>query len=253
MRLRATALSVAFAALSGAAAGAAAARGELRIVAVHPHDPSAFTQGLVWDRGRLFESLGGYGESSLREVDLGTGAVRREVALPRHEFGEGLALVGDRLVQLTWREGVARIWRRDDFAPAGTFRYSGEGWGLTYDGSQLVQSDGSSTLTFRDAADFTPRRTVNVVRDGRPAPYLNELEWADGAIYANVWQSEEILRVDSASGQVTAVFDASGLLAPDERIAVDVLNGIAWNPDTGRFYLTGKRWPKLFEVELRAP
>jgi len=148
---------------------------------------------------------------------------------------------------------VARFWRASDFTPLGSARIDGEGWGLTFDGRELVQSDGSPTLTFRSAADFKVSRTLRVVRGGRPQAYLNELEWADGAIYANVWQSDEIVRIDSASGEVVAVFDAAGLLGDEERAAADVLNGIAWNPRSRRFYITGKLWPKLFEVELRAP
>jgi glutamine cyclotransferase len=245
----------------GFAAGAAAAqgsppaprRGEVRVVDVHPHDPGAFTQGLLWHDGRLYESTGGYGASTLREVDLATGRVLRQVVLPRGEFGEGLALAGDRLVQLTWREGIARYWRLSDFAPLGTAAFAGEGWGLAYDGRDLIQSDGSATLVFRAPADLAIRRTLRVTRAGRPEAYLNELEWADGALYANVWQSDEVVRIDPSSGAVTAVFDAAHLLDPAERAGVDVLNGIAWNPRTRRFYLTGKLWPRLFEVELVAP
>jgi glutamine cyclotransferase len=253
MRLRAAALIAAAPLAASAAPPEAVVRGEVRVLAEHPHDRRAFTQGLLWHDGVLYESLGGYGESALREVDLATGAVRRETRLPRGEFGEGLALVGERLIQLTWREGVARFWRRADFAPDGSARFEGEGWGLTFDGRELIQSDGSSLLTFRAADDLSPRRTLRVTRAGRPEAYLNELEWADGALYANVWQSDEIVRIDPADGRVTAVFDAGGLLPPEERAGADVLNGIAWNPVSRRFYLTGKRWPKLYEVELVAP
>jgi glutaminyl-peptide cyclotransferase len=175
------------------------------------------------------------------------------VALPAGEFGEGLALVGERLVQLTWHEGLARVWRRDDFALLATWRYEGEGWGLAFDGRELVQSDGSATLTFRSADDFSPRRTLEVRRAGRAQAYLNELEWAEGALYANVWQSDEIVRIDPASGEVRAVFDASGLLPAELRATTDVLNGIAYDPERRRFFLTGKLWPQLFEVELVAP
>jgi len=225
-------------------------RGEIRIVAVHPHDPAAFTQGLVWHDGRLYESLGGYGRSSVREVDLESGRVLRESRLPASEFGEGLALAGDRWIQLTWRESTAHLWRRDDLVAAGSMSYEGEGWGLTTDGDRLVMSDGSSALVFRSSESFAPLSTLRVTRAGRPEAYLNELEWAAGSIYANIWQSDEIVRIDPASGEVRAVFDAGGLLTAEERQSTDVLNGIAWNPGTGRFYLTGKLWPKLFEVEL---
>ena len=226
---------------------------KVEVLRSYPHDPRAFTQGLVWADGRLFESVGLYGRSALREVDPETGRVLRQVSLPAEEFGEGLALVGDRLFQLTWQEGLARVWRRDDFAPLAEFRYEGEGWGLAYDGEHLIQSDGSATLTWRSPADFRVVRTRVVRRDGRAVPYLNELEWADGALYANVWMSDEILRIDPADGRVTAVWDAAGLLSPAERQRAEVLNGIAWNPASRRFYLTGKLWPRSFEVELTTP
>jgi glutamine cyclotransferase len=262
MRLRRLALSAAAAALAAAIANdcargnggdGAPPRGRVRVVAVHPHDSAAFTQGLLWHRGRLYESLGGYGSSRLREVEPATGRVVREVALPAGEFGEGLALVGERLIQLTWHEGIARVWRLEDFALLATWRYTGEGWGLTFDGRELVQSDGGATLTFRSADDFSPRRTLRVRRGGRPEAYLNELEWADGALYANVWQSDEIVRIDPASGEVVAVFDAGGLLPAAVRAETDVLNGIAYEPERRRFFVTGKLWPQLFEVELVEP
>jgi len=227
--------------------------GEIRIVAAYPHDPDAFTQGLAWHDGRLFESVGRYGHSSLREVEIATGRVVRQQRLPPDEFGEGLALAGERWVQLTWREQLAHLWSRDDLADVGRFAYRGEGWGLTFDGKELVMSDGGATLSFRSATDFSPSRTLAVTRAGRPEAYLNELEWADGAIYANIWQSDEVVRIDPASGAVTAVFDAGGLLSAEERRSADVLNGIAWSSATGHFFLTGKLWPKLFEVELVAP
>jgi glutamine cyclotransferase len=225
----------------------------LRVLASHPHDPEAFTQGLLWSDGRLYESVGLYGRSALREVELESGRVVRQAALPAEEFAEGLALVGDRLVQLTWRENVVRVWRRGDFAPLARLRIEGEGWGLAYDGERLIQSDGSAVLTFRSAADLSAVRTVVVRRAGRAVPYLNELEWADGALYANVWMSDEILRIDPADGRVTAAWDASGLLDAAARSRAAELNGIAWNPAARRFYLTGKLWPRLFEVELPPP
>ena len=225
----------------------------VRVLAVHPHDPRAFTQGLLFHAGKLYESTGLVGSSRLREVDPASGRVLREVALGDQEFGEGLTLAGERLVQLTWRNGIARLWRLSDFAPLGTFRYPGEGWGLAFDGTHLVQSDGSDRLTFRRPEDFAPVRTLRVARDGGAVAYLNELEFAGGALYANVWMSDEIVRVDPASGEVTATYDAAGLLAPDEAARAEVLNGIAFDPARGVFFLTGKWWPWLFEVELPAP
>ncbi len=224
-----------------------------RVVATHPHDPESFTQGLVWSRGRLFESSGLYGQSRLIEVELATGRALRQVALPQDEFAEGLALVGDRLFQLTWREGRAHLWRADDLAPLGVLSFAGEGWGLTWDGVHLVLSDGSAALSFRSPEDLREVRRLIVRRAGRAVPYLNELEWAEGAIYANVWMSDEILRIDPATGEVTAVWDAAGLLTPDERRRADVLNGLAWVPERRTFLVTGKLWPRTFELELAGP
>jgi len=225
----------------------------VRVLAVHPHDPQAFTQGLLWHAGRLYESTGLYGRSSLREVDPESGRVLRSVALPDDQFGEGLALAGDRLIQLTWREERAFVWRLSDLAPLGQLAFRGEGWGLTWDGRELVQSNGSAVLELRSAADLRLVRSLAVRRRGRPVPYLNELEWVAGALYANVWESDEIVRIDPATGEVTGTWDASGLLEPQERERADVLNGIAWNPERRVFYLTGKLWPHLFEVELPEP
>jgi len=225
----------------------------VEIVAVRPHDPGAFTQGLVWANGRLFESVGRYGRSELREVDPESGEVVRHVRLPHGEFGEGLAVVGDRLLQLTWQEGRLHVWNRRDFAPIAILDYAGEGWGLAWDGSRLVQSDGSAVLRFRDPATFRELSRLRVTRDGLPVAYLNELEWAEGWLYANVWQSDEIVRIDPASGKVAEVFDASNLLTDAERAGADVLNGIAWDPKRKLFLITGKLWPKLFEVRLGAP
>ncbi len=224
-----------------------------RIVAVRPHDVATFTQGLVWAAGRLWESSGQYGVSRLLEVEPDSGRIARSVELPREEFAEGLALAGDRLFQLTWREGRVRVWSFPELAPLATYSFSGEGWGLTWDGQRLIQSDGGAELIFRSPEDLSELGRLAVRRAGRPVPYLNELEWADGAIYANVWMSDEILRIDPATGEVTAVWDAGGLLSPAERLRTDVLNGIAWEPERRIFHLTGKYWPWRFEVELPGP
>jgi glutamine cyclotransferase len=232
---------------------AAPAAVPVRVLAVHPHDPEAFTQGLLWYGGHLYESTGLYGRSSVREVEVETGHVLRRTDLPEEEFGEGLARVGERLIQLTWREETANVWSLGDLVLGGTFEYRGEGWGLTFDGRDLIQSDGSALLSFRSPTDFHLERTLPVRRAGRAVPYLNELEWVDGSVYANVWQSDEVVRIDPRSGEVTGTWDASGLLDSEQRAAADVLNGIAWNPDKKVFYLTGKLWPSLFEVELPEP
>jgi glutaminyl-peptide cyclotransferase len=224
-----------------------------RIAAAYPHDRQAFTPGLLVRDGRLVESTGQLGHSGLREVEIESGRVLRSAPLPPDEFGEGLALVGGRLVQLTWRNGLAHGWDPATFSRVAEWSYDGEGWGLAFDGRELVQSDGSARLTFRSPETFAVTRTLDVRRAGAPQFYLNELEWIDGAIWANVWMSDEIVRIDPATGAVTGVLDAGGLLAPEERRGIDVLNGIAWDEKTRRLYVTGKYWPKLFALEIEEP
>lgn len=223
----------------------------LKVISTRPHDTSAYTQGLVWHEGKLYESAGLYRKSSLREVDPATGEVRRRVDVPPQYFAEGLARVGDRLVQLTWQEGVALVYRLSDFEKVGELRYPGEGWGLCHDGARLVMSNGSDRLAFRNPETFALLHEVRVRMAGAPVDRLNELECVDGAVYANVYETEDIVRIDPATGEVTAVIDASGLLgAGDYQAGAEVLNGIAWMPETKHFLITGKRWPLMFEVEL---
>jgi glutaminyl-peptide cyclotransferase len=233
---------------AGPGAERAAERLRVKVLSVRPHDPAAYTQGLVWDRGTLYESAGLYGRSSLRQVDPRTGEVLRHADVPPRFFAEGLALVGNRLVQLTWKEGVAFVYDALSFGRVGEFHYDGEGWGLCDDGRRLVMSDGSDRLSFRDRGTFALLGGVDVRLDGRPAQQLNELECVGGAVYANVWRSDEILRIDPASGQVSALIDAGGLLDAAERAHADVLNGIAYDAAKKTFLITGKLWPKLFEV-----
>jgi glutaminyl-peptide cyclotransferase len=218
-----------------------------------PHDPTSYTQGLVLAEGRLFESSGQYGQSELREVNPQTGDVLRSAPLDGRYFGEGLAAVGDRLVQLTWQERTAFVYRVSDFGQIGTFSYDTEGWGLCDDGSRLVMSDGSSTLYFRDRSTFGLLGTVEVMNDGEPVDELNELECVDGQVYGNVYQTESIVRIEPASGRVTAVIDAAGLLTEDEKAGAEFLNGIAYAPAAGTFLITGKYWPILFEVRFVPP
>lgn len=222
----------------------------VRVLERHPHDPAAFTQGLLWNDGVLYESTGQYGRSTLRRVRLSDGRVLGERKLEHRFFGEGLAHVDANLIQLTWREGVAIVSGVDDLRERRTMTYAGEGWGLCYDGDSLVMSNGSSTLTFRDPATMEIKRHVEVRLEGKPVSRLNELECVEGQVYANVWQRHEILRIDPRSGKVTAVIDARGLLRPEESAPADVLNGIAFRPDTNTFLITGKYWPTLFEVEF---
>lgn len=223
---------------------------QVRVVAKYPHSSDAFTQGLLWHDGVLYESTGQYGQSSLRRARLEDGDILAERSLSPTLFGEGLARVDDRLIQLTWRSGVAVVSDLESLEPRATLRYPGEGWGLCFDGKLLVMSDGSSILDFRDPDTMALVREVVVRHGGRPARKLNELECVGQDIYANVWQSDEILRIDSATGEVTAVIDASGLLSRVEAIRADVLNGIAYKPENDTFLLTGKLWPYVFEVEL---
>jgi glutaminyl-peptide cyclotransferase len=231
-----------------AAEGPALERLRVRVLAAYPHDPSAYTQGLLWHEGALYESTGQYGQSRLRRVDLKSGEVLAERVLPDDVFGEGLARVDDRLVQLSWREGRAWSYTLAGFEPRAEWTYAGEGWGLCYDGARLWMSDGSDRLVQRDPITFDPLGEVPVTTGGQPASRLNELECAEGWVYANVYQSDWILRIDPQSGEVRGLIDASGLLTASERQGVDVLNGIAYNPDREVFYLTGKYWPRLFEV-----
>jgi glutaminyl-peptide cyclotransferase len=220
----------------------------VRVIERYPHQRDAFTQGLVWDDGALYESTGVKGHSSLRLVELESGEVLRRREDESSVFAEGLALAGDLLYQLTWQDGRVFVFRRDDFAPVREHRYEGEGWGLCHDGDDLVMSDGSDRLVFRDPATFAVRRAVSVTLEGKPVSQLNELECAAGAVWANIWQADVIVRIDPRDGRVTAVVDASGLLTAEERAEADVLNGIAWMPEKRRFLITGKYWPWMFEV-----
>lgn len=223
---------------------------KVEVLAIVPHDPESYTQGLLWHAGSLYESAGQYGSSSLRRADPATGEVRQRVEVPPQYFAEGLALVGDKLIQLTWEEQTALVYRLQDLQRAGEHRYEGSGWGLCHDGKRLVMSNGSSRLTFRDPETFAPLGQVVVTRAGVPVDRLNELECVDGAVWANVYLTDEILRIDPETGRVTAVVDASGLLTPAERAQAEVLNGIAYKPDTKTFLITGKYWPRLFEVRF---
>ncbi len=223
------------------------------VLSRRPHDPQAWTQGLQFSPdGRLFESTGLEGRSSLRQVDPRSGVVLRRVDLPADEFGEGLALVDDRLVQLTWKEGRAHVWDADTFAPLAVFAYEGEGWGLCHDGERLVMSDGSDRLTFRDPATFEVLGGVDVTFDGQPQASLNELECVAGSVWAHVYLSDTIVRIDPADGHVTGRLDLAGILPPDDRPTRRgaVLNGIARDPVAGTFLVTGKLWPEVIEIRV---
>ena len=221
------------------------------VVATYPHDPLAYTQGLFWHDGYLYEGTGRYGTSRVRKVDPSTGEVLQEASLADDLFGEGIARHGDRIFQLTWLSKRGFIYDAANFELLGEFSYDTEGWGLTADGTHLILSDGSSSLFFLDPSGQTLVRTVRVLDGDDPVDDLNELEYIDGLIYANVWHSDFIYRIDPQTGAVVDRIDFSGLLA-DERPSSSeaVLNGIAFNPDSGHLFLTGKLWPKMLEVRL---
>jgi len=214
------------------------------------HERDAYTQGLVWWNGQLFESAGRYGESTLRRLDPQTGRVEQRIDVSAEYFGEGLALVDRRLIMLTWTAERAFTYDRDSFELGESFRYRGEGWGLCYDGRRLVMSDGSDRLTFRDPDTFEPIGEQRVRLRGQPLRDLNELECVDGAVYANVWEEDFLVRIDPETGRVTHYIDATGLLQGEDRIGAEVLNGIAYDPTAETFYITGKWWPKMFEVRF---
>jgi len=215
------------------------------------HDPSAFTQGLAYRDGLFYESTGQYGESTVRIVDAATGDVVRSRTLDDRYFGEGLELVGERLVQLTWREETAFIWDAETLDPLGTYTYEGEGWGLCARPDAFVMSNGTSRLTLRDLDTFEPIGAIEVRFRGEPVEFLNELECTDLWIYANVWQSNIIVVIDPQTGFVRARIHAAELASQlSSTEGIDVLNGIAHDPMANVFFLTGKYWPNLFEVVL---
>lgn len=222
----------------------------VEVLATYPHDPTAFTQGLELYDGLLYEGTGMIGRSELRTVRYETGEVTARVSLPEHVFGEGITIVGDHIWQLTWQDGIAYHRDRASLAELRQVRYEGEGWGVCYDGTRLVMSDGSAELTFRDPQSFAATGTVSVTLDGEPLTMLNELECVDDRVWANVWQTDQIVRIDPTTGVVEALVDASGLLSEQDRIGADVLNGIAAIDGSDTFLITGKWWPKLFEVRF---
>jgi glutamine cyclotransferase len=261
--------------------GPQVARYRYKVIKVYPHDRRFFTQGLVYEDGFLYEGTGLYGQSALYRRDLRTGRTVKSLRLPDRYFGEGITVFGDRLVQLTWQSGVGFVYTKDTFTPLREFQYAGEGWGLTHDGKHLILSNGTATLRFLDPNTFAETGRLEVRDRGRLVPYLNELEYvADrppgaeappavnpeesppgagapppeegpGSIYANIWGADQIAVIDPATGRVTGWIDLSGLYprSTDEQ-AENVLNGIAYLPQTKHLLVTGKRWPRLYEIEL---
>jgi glutamine cyclotransferase len=225
-----------------------------RIVNTYPHDPRAFTQGLVFADDVLYEGTGLRGQSSLRKVDLKTGNILRVRQLAAHFFGEGITIYGNRVIQLTWRAQVGFVYDIRTFQLLDTFHYPTEGWGITHDGKSLIMSDGTSTLYFLDPQTFQQVNRLEVhTRDG-PVSRLNELEYVQGKIYANVWNTDRIAKISPETGEVVGWIDLEGLLRPEDRNRrIDVLNGIAYDVKNDRLFVTGKLWPKLFEIELVVP
>jgi glutamine cyclotransferase len=223
-----------------------------RVVNVLPHDPNAFTQGLVYADGIFYEGTGRNGQSWLRKVEPTTGAVLQQHDLEEQYFGEGIALFGDKIYQLTWQSNTGFVYDKESFAELSRFAYPTEGWGLTDNGSELIMSDGTATLYFWEPETLQETRRLDVTYQGEPLVRLNELEYFDDAIWANVWQSDAIVRIDPATGVVDGLVDLRGLLnyGPALTAPVDVLNGIAYDEATGRLFVTGKLWPAVFEIEV---
>ncbi len=221
------------------------------IIKTYPHDPAAFTQGLILENGILYEGTGLRGQSSLRKVELETGNVTQMIALPDQFFGEGLTLFGDNLIQLTWQSNVGFVYDRESFELLREFNYPTEGWGLTHDTQYLIMSDGTSNLYFLDPETFAEIKRIEVHDQGSPIKLLNELEYVQGEIFANVWQTTRIARISPETGQVLGWIELAGILAPQDLTQrVDVLNGIAYDAANDRLFVTGKWWPKLFEIKL---
>ena len=233
---------------SGDGSGRLGEEVRVEVVGRRPHDTSAFTQGLEFDGDRLFESRGLYGESAMTEIGPTSGEVLASRPLGDAYFGEGATVVGDRIIQITWREQTAFVYDRDSLEQVATFSYDGQGWGICDEPDRLLMSDGTPVLTHRDPDTFAVLREVTVTLDGEPVDDLNELECLGGLVWANVWRTDIIVVIEPDSGEVVTVVDARGLLTEEERAEADVLNGIAWDPGAEVMLLTGKRWPWMFEV-----
>ena len=222
-----------------------------KVVATYPHDPGAYTQGLVIDNGQMFEGTGQYGSSTLREVDLKTGKVTRSISLDEQYFGEGITILNGKIFQLTWKSNFCFVYDRKTFQYKEYFRYPYEGWGLTNNGKELILSDGSSDLRFIDPISFKEVRRISVKEGTERIKNLNELEYVNGEIWANIWYEDRIARVSPENGKVLGWIDLSGLFPKNQREDRDqVLNGIAQDPETKKLFVTGKNWPKLFEIEI---
>jgi glutamine cyclotransferase len=224
------------------------------ITNTYPHDRDAFTEGLIFEDGVLYEGTGLLEQSTLRRVELETGAVLQIRELSDQFFGEGITIYGDKIIQLTWQSNIGFVYDKDSFELLQEFNYSTEGWGITHDGERLIMSDGTSTLHFLDPQTFEEISQLEVFDNDGPVTRLNELEYIQGEIYANVWQTDLVARIAPETGRVIGWIDLRGLLTAEDRLEpVDVLNGIAYDAEADRLFVTGKLWPKLFEIELISP
>ena len=222
-----------------------------KVINTYPHENNAFTQGLVFENGFIYEGTGLYGSSTLRKVELETGNILQIHELPSQFFGEGITIFENKIVQLTWRSNVGFVYDKDSFELKQEFNYQTEGWGITYDGKRLIMSDGTSILHFLDPITFEKTGSLEVCKNNIPLTGLNELEYIKGEIYANVWKTNSIARIESQTGKVIGWIEMTGLLSPEDYSKpVDVLNGIAYDKKNGHLFVTGKLWPKLFEIEL---
>jgi glutaminyl-peptide cyclotransferase len=221
-----------------------------RIVHVYPHDQDAFTQGLEFRDGFLYEGTGLNGRSSIRKVDLETGKVLQQIAVGQQYFGEGITVIGNELLELTWKAERGFVYDRNTFAQIRSFEYPGEGWGLTHDAGRVYMSDGSSQIRVWDSSTLRETSRVKVHDGSHAVDSLNELEYVKGEIYANIWQTDKIARIAPADGRVTGWIDLTGLLSSEEKSSADVLNGIAYDAKADRLFVTGKLWPKLFQIQL---
>lgn len=223
---------------------------DIRVVRTYPHDRRAYTQGLVYLDGMLYESTGQIGSSTIRRVRLQDGRVLQSVPIPPGQFGEGIVNWRDEIVSITWTGGVGYRWDRRTLRQLGEWRYPGEGWGLTQNGAEIIMSDGTPELRFLDPATLAERRRVTVTVDGRPIDRLNELEWVNGEVFANIWHTSFIVRIDPASGRATGVIDLRPLVEENRGDEDAVLNGIAYDAARDRLFVTGKNWARLYEIDL---
>ena len=227
------------------------ARYSVKVEQEYPHDTLSYTQGLFFDAGRLFETAGQYGESNLREVNLEDGIPLRATYMEKEIFAEGSCIIGDNIYVLTWLERLCLVYDKNTFERTGQFTYNRQGWGLTTDGSLLIMSDGSAQLYFVSPRTFTIVRSVTVRNGGKSVNYLNELEYINGKVWANVYLRDEIVIIEPSTGEVEGVIDCRGLLPKDRRTErTDVLNGIAYRPETGEIFITGKYWPSMYKINI---